>query len=163
MVYTMIYTIFLFSIYHGIYLRWYTRWYTTFGVVYTMRQPSRCLCNFSSPFVSRNGDEKLPWHAGFDRVLVSLWNRAGCVYVVRLSAVGSLTKLPTFHPFFVCAQAGRFFTSKQKLLRGSRSEMLDFVAEIQKENEKFWIYTAQVTGQQLSRIWLVVRSNQYTM
>jgi hypothetical protein len=76
-VYTMVY---IHGIYHDIYhlpllnIPWYIPKvvYTTFGVVYTMRQPSRCLCNFSSPFVSRNGDEKLPWHAGFDRVLVSL-------------------------------------------------------------------------------------------
>jgi hypothetical protein len=53
MIYDMVYTIFLLYIYHGIYhgiyhlhfcLPWYIPKvvYTTFGVVYTMRQPSRC-------------------------------------------------------------------------------------------------------------------------
>ena len=47
MVYTMVY---IYGIYHDIYhlSLWYIPWYipkvvyTTFGVVYTMRQPSRC-------------------------------------------------------------------------------------------------------------------------
>jgi hypothetical protein len=48
MVYTMVY---IYGIYHDIYYLplWYIPWYipkvvyTTFGVVYTMRQPSRCI------------------------------------------------------------------------------------------------------------------------
>ena len=56
MVYTMVY---IYGIYHDIYHLplWYIPWYipkvvyTTFGVVYTMRQPSRCTSSRFLPSV----------------------------------------------------------------------------------------------------------------
>ena len=70
MVYTMVY---IYGIYHDIYHLplWYIPWYipkvvyTTFGVVYTMRQPSRC-----EEFESASTDVRLGESLGWLEIIV---------------------------------------------------------------------------------------------